>query len=586
MMSHDRERRIHRRVSDRFGSFFGPNQQEAQHYNTNLQADSMPVSSNTGGTNVYDMGLPSYKFGEQEEESDRSRIVSARKDQHRKVQMIRRKPPPEMLPVEDTSMREEEPDRTYPLTRLKFEHNLGEIIGTLENEINLLNTGPEHSPKGLYPNFSDNSYYVNSNKDNSLDNLQVMKSRRSADTNYFSNDSSSMQSYSYEPQTGGYQATNSSSSQNYYYDQQYADDDFPVRNVDVVPEESATFDYLYQEEPLNESQILPVNSSDYNQGITNEQRNSENSFDSYNRIKDNQSTKLTSSPVRVSSIMLRSNGFSVPRDSANSIHSVNSASSKAYSADKNSNLLRQNTSKQPTSLHRYSGSLSSLWSPGSFRHVSAPTSKDYPIPLYPGQGQKSLYITILRKKSGTAYNETAPGKWKLPLGISPINKSSNYLHSGGNSLLNRNKKQSGVELKHGHLQPKLLTVEVDGNEDVPIQSKIPGRTFKPTSLDTISTSENPAPSMASENNNIEEPQVLPSGDGLQSEISARRESSSSGSLSEVFNMGVYYHQPDNISDNRDAGENDNRNSAHSGYSPREPHSESRRLVLTNPDSDD
>lgn len=586
-MSHDRERWIHRRISDKFGSFFGPHLQDAQQYNMGLQDDSMSAFGNTGGANMYDMGMPSGNYWGTQEENDRARVASARKDQHRKVQMIRRKPPPEMLPSEETTMTEEEPDRTYPLTRLRFEHNLGEIIGTLENEINLLNTGPEESHKELYPNISENSYYADRNQHGSLDNLQVMKTRRSGDTNYFSNDSSSMQSYSYEPQNMNYQPTNSSSSQNYYDEHQFISEDFPVRNVDVVPEESATFDYLYKEEPLNESQILPVNSSEYNQEIVNDQRNSINSFDSFNRIRDNQSTKLTSSPARVSSIVLRSNGFSVPRDSANSIHSMNSTSSKAYSADKKSNVLKQNTTKQPVSLHRYLGSLSSLWSPGSFRYTNAPASKEYPVPSYPGQGQKSLYVTILRKKSGTAYNDTGPGKWKLPLGISPINKSSNYLHSSGTSLLNRNKKQSGVELKHGHLQPKLLTVEVDGNEDVPIQSKIPGRTFKPTSLDTLSTNENPGTSVVSENNtSIEEPQVLPSGDGLQSEISARRESSSSGSLSEVFNMGVYYHHPDNMADNRDAEENGYRYSTYSGYSLHEPHSESRRLVLTNPDGDD
>lgn len=90
--------------------------------------------------------------------------------------------------------------------------------------------------------------------------------------------------------------------------------------------------------------------------------------------------------------------------------------------------------------------------------------------LRPGEGERSSYVTTIRKNAGTSYNEAGPVKWKLPLGIMHIDNKAMAMKSyttdptrfnrGGTSLT-RSKKSSGVELKHGHLQPRLLAAEID-----------------------------------------------------------------------------------------------------------------------------
>lgn len=79
-----------------------------------------------------------------------------------------------------------------------------------------------------------------------------------------------------------------------------------------------------------------------------------------------------------------------------------------------------------------------------------------------GEGQRSAYVQTIRRNAGTAYNETGPDKWRLPIGILPVDKDNPYLLSNGR--YNRRGKgttSSGVGLKHGHLQPRLLAAEVD-----------------------------------------------------------------------------------------------------------------------------
>ncbi|KAM9925206.1 hypothetical protein OXX80_010971, partial [Metschnikowia pulcherrima] len=72
-----------------------------------------------------------------------------------------------------------------------------------------------------------------------------------------------------------------------------------------------------------------------------------------------------------------------------------------------------------------------------------------------------------RKSAGTSYNDMGPGKWKLPIGIMPVDKrdvlqqSTKPFNRGVSNTGYRSKKSSGVELKHGHLQPRLLAAEVD-----------------------------------------------------------------------------------------------------------------------------
>lgn len=111
---------------------------------------------------------------------------------------------------------------------------------------------------------------------------------------------------------------------------------------------------------------------------------------------------------------------------------------------------------------------SSITSSGSNRHVNLATLKRS-FSLRPGEGERSNYVQSIRRNAGTAYNDAGPVKWKLPTGILPIDKKSLYLQTsnkfnrGGSGP--RSKKTSGVELKHGHLQARLLASEVDDTED-------------------------------------------------------------------------------------------------------------------------
>lgn len=125
----------------------------------------------------------------------------------------------------------------------------------------------------------------------------------------------------------------------------------------------------------------------------------------------------------------------------------------------------------PANHHRKSGSISSIMSSNSYRNVNLATLKKT-LNLQPGEGERSNYVLNIRKSAGTAYNESGPGKWKLPTGILPVDKNASYLGSNGRYLRlaggvsqGRGKRASGVELKHGHLQKRLLAAEVDNVDE-------------------------------------------------------------------------------------------------------------------------
>lgn len=144
-------------------------------------------------------------------------------------------------------------------------------------------------------------------------------------------------------------------------------------------------------------------------------------------------------------------------------------------------------------LHTRVSSTSSITSASS-RHVNLATIKRL-LSLRPGEGDRSNYVTFIRKSAGTSYNEAGPGKWKLPLGILPLDSKSLTLQSYTSStarftrsgLAARPKRSSGVELKHGHLQPRLLAAEVD---------EVGGDTNRFGSLGRSSTLQNKTPSIA------------------------------------------------------------------------------------------
>lgn len=127
--------------------------------------------------------------------------------------------------------------------------------------------------------------------------------------------------------------------------------------------------------------------------------------------------------------------------------------------------------------HRKSSSISSILSTSSAKNVNLATLKKT-LNLRPGEGERSSYVLTIRRNAGTAYNESGPGKWKLPTGIAPIDKRTTYTSSNGKYMRiaggmsqNKLKKASGVELKHGHLAPRLLAAEVDDTDDNSLKLK-------------------------------------------------------------------------------------------------------------------
>lgn len=134
---------------------------------------------------------------------------------------------------------------------------------------------------------------------------------------------------------------------------------------------------------------------------------------------------------------------------------------------------------------RKASSASSLFSSNSYKPTNLATIKRS-LSLKPGEGERSNYVLTIRRSAGTSFNENGPGKWKLPIGIKPMDKASLIANANGkykrtanynNNNSSRNKR-SGVELKHGHLQPRLLAGEID-DKDTGIRQKLGLEEVKP-----------------------------------------------------------------------------------------------------------
>ncbi|CAK9437334.1 uncharacterized protein LODBEIA_P17120 [Lodderomyces beijingensis] len=123
-------------------------------------------------------------------------------------------------------------------------------------------------------------------------------------------------------------------------------------------------------------------------------------------------------------------------------------------------------------FHRVSSSVGSIRSSNSYRHVNLAALKKT-ISLKPGEGERSYYVLTIRRNAGTAFNENGPSRWKLPVGISPIDKAATKENSNGKykklagSTTSSRMKTSGVELKHGHLKPRLLATEIEEGDNSP-----------------------------------------------------------------------------------------------------------------------
>lgn len=211
----------------------------------------------------------------------------------------------------------------------------------------------------------------------------------------------------------------------------------------------------------------------------------------------------------------------------------------------------------------------------------------------------NTYVYTIRRSAGTAYNELKPIKWKLPVGIQPEDKTRN-VRTG--LLSSSRKKTSGVELKHGHLKPRLLAAEIDeGDESTSIglsktaTSNTTGTATTSTEVQSIATGST----------------KYGSGSGSGSGSIKRRvsiaSSSSSGSLSDknIVNIGYYQHRGYRADDgDDDDDDNDKDNIGDTGDDETEDenghingsvfldensigHEDERpRLVLANPDTDD
>ncbi|OBA23952.1 hypothetical protein METBIDRAFT_115410 [Metschnikowia bicuspidata var. bicuspidata NRRL YB-4993] len=255
-------------------------------------------------------------------------------------------------------------------------------------------------------------------------------------------------------------------------------------------------------------------------------------------------------------------------------------------------------------------SVSSVNSAGFNRHVSLATLK-MTFSLRPGEGEKSSYVDAIRRNAGTSFNEAGPGKWKLPTGILPVNKrellqqNSKKFNSTASGTGYKSKKSSGVELKHGHLQPRLLAAEVDdGDSNNRFGALGRSSTLQNKALTPITSKSSLPPSGLggiSRGNSLERADTFTStstANDLQSSLSkissTRRGSdlSSADSIGSITNdrdMDIYYqHQGFKLEDDEDFLENEDLSCGVEDQMTQNNYTsddEKPRLFLANPDSD-
>ncbi|KAF6066934.1 hypothetical protein FOB64_004383 [Candida albicans] len=202
------------------------------------------------------------------------------------------------------------------------------------------------------------------------------------------------------------------------------------------------------------------------------------------------------------------------------------------------------------SQHRMSSSVGSIYSSNSYRNVNLAALKKT-LNLKPGEGERSNYVLAIRKAAGTSYNESTRMKWKLPVGILPVDKSATkensngkYMKLAGNSLAASRKKTSGVELKHGHLKPRLLAAEIDeGDDSTAISLAKTPLTQSSVNLKVTETNSNKTVSITTTTDTNASGRGESSGNGLKRNESIAS-SNSSGSLSDknFTNFGYYQHR--------------------------------------------
>lgn len=80
----------------------------------------------------------------------------------------------------------------------------------------------------------------------------------------------------------------------------------------------------------------------------------------------------------------------------------------------------------------------------------------------------SAYVKELRRRSATAYSEVSARQWGLPIGISsvaPLSSSSTMASTKSSKSSNGPTFRRTMDIRHTHLQPRLLASEVDDDDE-------------------------------------------------------------------------------------------------------------------------
>lgn len=627
-MSSERDKRASKTFSNRITSIFG-----GQFQNGQPQMTTGPIQQ---GIDI--RGVPSQVVGLPPDGAARGQRIPVKEDlprkedllvgEKQKAQRLRRKPPPAMEDGSNTETKRElnklppiesiKPTKYDPLRAV--EKDLSDVIDTLQNELgnymghesaltSLKDDSRELGPKGatLAPEMP----------------LQLTKSAHSGNSEYFTDCSDSTfpkdlsqgdsPKVPYPIDSPELRSTSLSNVNSHSSSEQRKNVSMPINNRSRT---SITSSYSQSDGDVESEKILrhvESGSSPVKTKLRSAFRGPNFLDNSVNSVK-NAPTAFMRSPSQnsVSLPPVMTSQVSVPLDNI-----LNHSDSMKFK--------KTVPSARPEYLHKKSNSITSLWSMNSNRSVNLAALKKT-LALKPGEGEPSTYVSTLRRSAGTAYNDSPPGKWKLPLGISPIDKHASYLSSNGRYMRlagglsqAKNKKTSGVGLKHGHLQPRLLAAEVDDNENVLGMNSALGKAgtsstlgsiskthvtnFK-SSMSTFSSSPSLANSTMTSNSNKDlDSQSIQTGKDststAQSEHRNSMDSSSSSSSLSISNLNVtgYYQHPnyaysiddddtevDSVTRNNSYKNNienpdlSNNNNDDDDYRP--------RLVLMNPDNSD
>ncbi|CUM53859.1 uncharacterized protein AC631_00229 [Debaryomyces fabryi] len=586
----------------------------------------------------------------------------------------RRKPPPPMAEEFDRG-----PDRNFavepPVNKIsanrygeEVKEDLNNIIGTLEKEIGsmLVNNEPmtQMDPNDHIHNADDQaSITPGLNVSNAL---EVSRSNQSGPSYYSDshsyNDSHKSSSISRSNQSGpsyfsdtrSYNESQKSSSISCNTDTQ----EQSLDEASATPSDTPEYNHEHEggqvpypidslpESPTLESSVVGLDLAlvpGYHHNIPNDSKTSINSS-IYSQGEAEPYAQLKSIETFGSSHSIpsqRKNEYQAAASLSNTVTSISSTrtpqnSSFIRTMQPNRNPLNpvplesgtydpNSRSKPPAksniSHHRKSSSVSSIWSANSYRSVNMSKLKKS-LDLKPGEGERSNYVVSIRRSAGTAYNDSPPGKWKLPIGILPVDNRIGYAANGrylrlAGGVQGRNKKTSGVELKHGHLQPRLLAAEVDDGDESPVGLQSLGRSGTDLTIGTnkssvgavksSDSSVNVTPSgsllrkssygkaiddLQSINTGGDSSSTLPSSKRAESVSSTSSPGSSSSNSLTDFNIGIggYYQHPGYLHNDDEEtstefetdfmGDGGNRNNDYNDYDTKP------RLVLANPDNSD